>query len=583
MLCKICGYDGNFPNGICPKCNTKIEISKEDISNYKSQLKDALLQKEYESAMIHYETLISCDDLDSIKEYAKILEDGVLVPQNLARATLLYKRGAEKNDGFCAYRYSKLVSTSSAILGTFWLIYAASLGEVESYVPAAKELSRMGKEVEANHFFTLASDADHKEATMLLAKRYLNGIGFSEPNPEYAKWYLKKYRIPSLYAIPMLFKLRKTGAKEPPRVEFNQDSFLKMLVRMSLEAECETATLRLCETLGSRGDLSALASAGMMKVQNMGTYGEADEGLRILRECAVRGSSDAYMTLGELYREGKYITGDIDASIFNYEMAAKSGRADAYAALGDIFTDGEHIDRDFALALECYEQAEKLGSVKGERRVKEIRSQREKIYKEALLTNDDDEKFKLFAISCAMGHPMATTRLGECYEKGIGTKIDSVSAYNWYLTAVKRGENSALVPLGRCYADGFGVNRDYKLALECLNRADKLSDKRADDIIKRIYEAKKRKIAKRVYSQAMRLVHIGKSEIAVELLNLSEKLEYPKAIYSLGCLYEFGMGVPVDKDKAYAMYERAFRLLFRDPRAKFKLSILRKAKETLMR
>jgi TPR repeat protein len=64
-------------------------------------------------------------------------------------------------------------------------------------------------------------------------------------------------------------------------------------------------------------------------------------------------------------------------------------------------------------------------------------------------------------------------------------------------------------------------------------------------------------------------------------LSLAVELEYPKAIYSLGCLYEFGMGVPTDKERAYAMYERAYSLLFRDPRSKFKLSILKRAKAKL--
>ncbi len=579
MRCNNCDFDGEFVNGACPVCREK--PSENEIMNIKSKLELALKEKNHEDTVLYYETLVNIGDTDAERDYARLLEDGVIVPQNTYRAMELYEKAALKNDGMSAYKYSRYLVDVSIDKASFWLIYSAVLGEHCAYAETAKELSLMGKEREANHFYTLASDCDHKEATFILAKRYYQGIGFDEPMETAAKWYIKKYRIPPIYALALTFKLRKIKAKEPPRVEFNEDAFLRFLARMSLDVECDSATLTLCEMLGRRGDVGALASAGMMKIKGVGVSGKSEEGMRILRECALRGSSDAYITLGELYREGVYIPKDVNASVFNYEMAAKGGRADAYEALGDIYTDGKDIARDFIKALNYYEQAAKLGSVKGERRAGEIISEREKLYRHASLTPDDEEKFKLFAISGAMGHPMATTRLAECYEKGIGVKKDSVSAYNFYLDAAERGENGALIPLGKCYLNGFGVNRDFAIALAIFTRADRLGDKRAAEYIKKIYENKKKKIAKRVYSQAMRLVHLHKPDIAVELLSLAEGLEYPKAIYSLGCLYEFGMGVPTDKDRAYAMYERAYKLLFRDPRSRFKLSILRKAKAVL--
>ena len=582
MRCTNCGYEGRFVKNVCPECHKKISLSDEEVRLIKAELDNALESKEYETAVECYETLVSFGDAEAQREYAKLLEEGVLVGQDLVRAINLYKDAALKNDAYSAFKYSNYVCRQSIAEGSFWLIYSAALGESEAYVSAAKELSRNGRESEANYFFTLAADSDHKEAATTLAKRYYEGAGFESASPEYAKWYLKKFKFPPLYSIPLLLKLRKAAPKEPPRVNFDRNAFLKSLVKASLEVGCESATLHLCEILGKGGDISALASAGMMKVQSIGTEGECEDGLRILRECAVRGSSDAYITLGELYREGKYLSQDINASIFNYEMAAKMGRADALEVLGDIFTDGKEVKRDFIKALDYYERADKLGSVKGERRSNEIRAERDRLYKSALSAPTDEEKFKLFAIACAMGHPLSATRLAECYEKGIGTRKEPSSAFAWYLEATKRAEHSALVPLGKCYAEGFGVNRNFKLALAAFIKADRLADKRAAELITQIYEAKKRKIAKKIYSQAMRLVHIGKSDIAVELLALSEQLEYPKAIYSLGCLYEFGMGVPTNKDRAYDMYERAYRLKFRDPRAKFKLSILRIAKANLV-
>jgi TPR repeat protein len=581
MQCKSCDYEGSFAGGVCPNCHEGISLSDEEIKNLKSELDSSLSAKEYEKAIECYEILTSLGDTDAEREYAKILENGVLATRDTVRARELYKRAAYKNDPQSAYRYSRCLANESVDGGVFWLMFSAVLGEKEAYPKTARELSAMGREKEANHFYTLASECDHKESSVILARRYCDGVGFDEPCEAYAKWHIKKYFFPPIYALPLIFKLRKIKAKEPPRVEFNEAAFLKFLLKMSLDVEADSATLKLCEILGSRGDLEALASMAMMKIRSIGTSGKSEEGMKTLRECAIRGSSEAYMTLGELYREGEYVIKDINAAVFNYEKAAKVGRADAYEELGDIFTSGESIERDFARALGYYQMAAKLGSLKGERRANEIISERDTIYRRATLEPDDAGAYRLFAISAAMGHPTAMLKLAECYENGRGTKRDGRSAYNFYLEAAEKGENAALVPLGICYLDGFGVNRDFSLALKIFTRAERLGDRRAGGYITRIYEQKKSKIAKRVYSQAMRLVHLGKFNKAVELLSLAETLEYPKAIYSLGCLYEFGMGVPTDKDRAYAMYERAYKLMFRDPRARFKLSILRKAKAVL--
>ena len=575
MHCDNCTYDGEFINGVCPQCNQSV------IPSMKLKLERAARVKDYDKLIALYEELCALGDAEAERDYAKILEDGIITVEDKKRARALYKSACEKNDATAAYRYSRIIMNESYEGGVFWLIYAAALGEKQAYPDAAKELSLMGRDVEANHFYTLASNCDHKESSVILARRYYEGIGFSSPDNEAAKWYLKKYLIPPLYALPLIFKLRKVKAHEPPRVEFNEEIFLRHLTRMSINANFDSATLNLCELLGKRGDLNALASAGMMKIKDVGSTGRAEEGLRTLRECALRGSADAYLILGDLYREGEYVQKDINAAVFNYERGAKSGSVEACEILGDIYTAGKEIARDFVKALSFYEKAASLGSQKGERRRNEIIAERERLYNNAIQSESHAEKFKLYAIASAMGHAKAMTSLAECYEKGIGTKKDSIAAYNFYLEAAELSENGALIPLGKCYLNGFGVNRDFKLALAIFKRADKLGDERAIAYIAEIRKNKKRRVAARVYSRAMRLIHIGKPEAAVELLSFAETLEHPKAIYSLGCLYEFGMGVPVDKDRAYQMYEKAYKMLFRDPRAQFKLSILRKVKAVM--
>ena len=55
-------------------------------------------------------------------------------------------------------------------------------------------------------------------------------------------------------------------------------------------------------------------------------------------------------------------------------------------------------------------------------------------------------------------------------------------------------------------------------------------------------------------------------------------MPYTLGIYTLGCLNEFGLGIPTNREVAFRLYETSFDLKFRDPRAVYKLRILRMAR-----
>ena len=66
---------------------------------------------------------------------------------------------------------------------------------------------------------------------------------------------------------------------------------------------------------------------------------------------------------------------------------------------------------------------------------------------------------------------------------------------------------------------------------------------------------------------------------AVGVLNVALEFKHPKAVYALGCLYEFGRGVECDKRYAYELYNAAEKLSFKDTRSKYKSNILRMIKK----
>jgi len=261
----------------------------------------------------------------------------------------------------------------------------------------------------------------------------------------------------------------------------------------------------------------------------------------------------------------------------NYHAAAEHGYARAYETVGDLFSDGKLIARDLAYAIKMYEKAAECGVESAKIKAEEMKAKREKFYKYAKEAEhlDPVQCFRDCAISTAMGYTPAARLLGRLYEVGRGTEKDRKRAFLWYKTAAEAGDKHACYDLGRCYAYGIGTAFNYKRALKCFITAEAAGYSTARREITALTEKRKRRMGEKSFSTATRLLYRKKFKEAKYYLDNCMLLENAKAIYTLGCLYEFGLGMEVNKDYAFGLYEEAFRLKFRDPRAKFKLRILK--------
>ena len=109
--------------------------------------------------------------------------------------------------------------------------------------------------------------------------------------------------------------------------------------------------------------------------------------------------------------------------------------------------------------------------------------------------------------------------------------------------------------------------------------AERHDDERAHEKILALLDKKVQKTAKRLYSTAMRLIHMKKFDAAHNYLEIAAELNNPKAMYTLGGFCEFGIALRCDKKRAFDLYEKAYALSFRDPRSTYKLAILKTVKD----
>ncbi len=577
--CINCSHIEELPFAVCPVCSAPSSYTEAQIRDHLYIIHKAIKSRKYEVAVSGYRALADIGHTPSEIEYAKILEQGELVPEDKEGAMHYYYSAACKNDPYAAYRYSRLIAERSASDAEFWLLYSAVLGSADSYAEVGSLYSEKGDEVSANYYYALAAESDNRECAALLAKRCYKGIG-QDPSDEHAKWYLEKFKLPPFRLIPLAFKLRSVISEKPEPIKTARiENLTADLAQMAKERGYYTAYFNLISMM-AWDDIGRLFTLGTLYAEGVGCDQNIERAQELLKRAASRGNVSAYRYLGDMHLSGIHVPQNIDEAVNAYTMAAKLGDPEAYELIGDIYHEGRCVRCSLSRAIEYYDMAAKLGNSSAYAKSEKLKDEREDFFKtgEQVIDEDAALAFKSYAISAGMGYSPAYERLARCYRYGIGTKRDRQRAFMWYEYAAKEGDAAALYGLGVCYARGIGTAFDFKKAVKTLMQAKSKGEPKAEAEIIRLMENKKRAMARSLYSMAMGLMYQKKFELAKKILDAGATLEHPKAIYTLGCAYEFGIGTETDRVKAFELYERAYELKFRDPRQGYKQRVLKIAK-----
>ena len=577
ITCKKCGSEYEYRGSPCPTCGSEHTLTPRETRELLDEAYTAVKRRELTVATESFHLLADIGVTEAEREWAAMLERGALIPRDLDGAMKYFYRAAVKNDPYSAYRYSRLAARTSDKSSRFWLSYAAILGAKEAFPSVAEQYSDLGDEETASYYYALAAECDETDAIVTMAKRYYSGTGVPR-SEEHAKWYMDRLTLPPFHALKLAYKLRGVKGKEPQRPAFsNRDAIMRALARDARRYGLHTAEFCITKMRAESADADALFVLGTLLYEGVGCEKNVSEAIACLDRAVIAGSPEAAKYLGDAFVKGIEVERDIDKAISYYKRATSLGQTDAYEAMGDIFYEGELVERDVAYAIELYERGAREGEANSRRKAAELSEKRESYFRigrerDAL---DPETSFKCFAISATMGYLPAYRELAARLEIGKGAAKDRRSAFYWYEAAVKGGDLDALYDLGRCYAHGIGTAFSFDSAVDLLAKAKRYGSRPAEAELKRLYENKKRAMSRSLFSAGMRLLYQKKFSEAKELFEACSALDDPKAIYTLGCLCEFGLGTATDRDRAFELYDRAFDLKFRDPRQEYKLKILR--------
>ncbi len=147
----------------------------------------------------------------------------------------------------------------------------------------------------------------------------------------------------------------------------------------------------------------------------------------------------------------------------------------------------------------------------------------------------------LFESAAHTGHMVAQHNIATCYFQGAGRPRDYEQSLYWYQLAANQGSLKSMCAAGNQYEAGLGVARDKALGSSLCLRAATAGDADAQaDMGERYLKTED---------------YAG----AVEWLARAAAQDHPRAATILGLMYDRGMGVEADSERAFHWLERAAR------------------------
>lgn len=433
---------------------------------------------------------------------------------------------------------------------------AASLGSSEA-IKNIGNFYRDGHAVEIDYklamkYFQGAAKLGNAKAMNNIGCLYFYGSGVKNNYKKAEEWYRKAAEFGNVDAMYNLGYM------------YYETDFYEYNVELKKEVDC---WLHKAAEFGN-------AEAMFLFAKNSCDYSNYEEQQKWYRKAAEAGHAEAMYEISQ-----DLVYSNIKTAFKLCKQAAERGCVKAMFSLSEFYNGNYGFCKNKEKEYKWLKKAAEAGDTLLKKDIAEKFFAYGK-YKYALeiflLIASSKEEYEVDIQSFAMG------KIGQIYYiGGDGIKKDYVKAKEWF----KKGRDWE--HLGDLYYYGKGVEQDYLLALYYYQEACNSSNYDVKPLMKiaDMYyygQGVKRSCieAKKYYEKAIQfydedaICKIGNLIYdKVIFNNFSEAMEYHKheaakgnieAMYYIGCLYYYGKGVKVDRNKAAEWYKKAADLNFSD-------------------
>ena len=560
MNCMRCGQ--TIATGdVCPTCGFVQSKAEEIILGWYDDACRAEDERRYEKAADLYKNAAEMGLLSAQLAYGRLLENGRGVKKSVEKAKEYYRSAAAYGEAEAALALAELLSKTGKKEdreeSVFFLRVSAELGSAQAQFLLA-EAYRLGQipvtsENQVEYWYTESAKQGFEDAALKAGELYL-----SNGQENYAKWFFERVSS-SRAAQRYLRRMQNVSAAEPP--ETRPVNHFASLCDLGLLAERKGDNAIAFSLYGISADAGytrALYRLGLCYENAVGTTRDAQEALKYYQSAANAGSIQALLQLAACYRYGRGTDCDESRAFSYYLMAAEKNNARAQYIIGECYLNGEMVAQNMRLAISWFERAAMQGQSDAIARVNALHETMSEIYNgavEAQKSGDHAEALRLYSLVAEMGHSAAQCNAGYCYQTGRGCVKNAKRALYYYGLASEGGSIVAKYNLAICHARGIGTPLDFKRARTLLAECMKEDYAPAAEFLEQMNRQYMAKLGRRLYAASTVVYRRGDVAETIRILVAAAKCGNLRATYMLGCHFEFGDGVPRDRERAEELYE----------------------------
>jgi hypothetical protein len=443
---------------------------------------------------------------------------------DFATAALLWAGLAERGDAVAQYNLA--------------LSYADGEGVPQDYAKAAE-------------WYRKAAEQGHASAQLNLGNLYYSGKGVTKDLAAALGWYTKAAEQGHAVAQNNLGMMYEDGEGVAQDYEGAAEWYRKA---------------------AEQGDAAAQANLGYLYENGRGVPKDYEQAVAWYRKSAEQGNAQGQADLGYMYEMGYGVPKDIDQAIEWYRKAADQGNEDAEEALWWLeeeaawqedetssgTTTGETAGSVEA-AQNAYEAGDYARALQILRPLAEAGNADAQVglafayYDGNGVTQDYAQALAWFGKAADQGHAIAQNNIGYMHRNGQGVPASDAEAAAWFRKSAEAGYDLGQVNYADLLEQGLGVPRDVAAALDWYRKAAAQGNQIAKDAVARLEAAS----GAAVTGNPLEAFNAGDYALAAKLWRSLADLGDAEAQFSLGYLYEQGLGVAKDVDQAVLLYRRA--------------------------
>lgn len=576
MKCKKCGSEWHCAGNVreCPFCRRDCTLPPEEIEALFAAAAAMPETAEASARTEAYRLAAEYGHREAEYRLGLAYENGTGTARSQSRAAVYYLCAAQQGHAEAACRLSlnlreRYRGTAEADKAYFWLRVAAELGSVEGCFLLG-ECYETGEGIQANplraaYWYTIAAEGGNFRAAYRLALLYHEGKGVRQ-NTAYEKYYAEIASNGGIRAADRLLARidSHTFSEVPARIEIrnrNEDRF-ELGFRAYGEGKY-TVAAKMYELAANDGYARAQNSLGVCYENGHGVEKDLTTAAFWYERAAKGGFDMAYLNLGDCYCYGRGKQKNEETAFTCYKIAAERGFAQAQYLVANCYFDAVLTERSIPDAMKWYEKAAIQGYGDAIEKVNELRTDVTELYNrgvDAYEKGDYPTAVKFYAIASEFGHRGAQCNLGFCYQHGQGCEKNDRMAVHYYQKAVAQESGVAEFNLASCYLRGEGgLPYNYKKARALLEKAERHGAEKAGAVLAELNTRRKKKLARRVYATSAAILHRGEEYIndALKFRLIAAEMGNPRAMFAMGCHYEFGFGLDTNERAAESWYRRA--------------------------